>query len=171
MDNRRKLLRKDGCVTECSKQTINAMKTNNKPLKIEQFCRIYVKGLNILSSRNRNGMNTVEIKKELFSNRFKLSKILNISHVGSDFTEFLIHSDYSQNFKSKCNELELDYSESYDPSLPHRLNATEELKTMVLGNFSDRLNRIIERTRKIEVRTYFENWLKLVTGRSMIDKI
>ena len=150
----------------CSKP----LKRIHKYSKPNAYSRIYVKGLNILNKKNTDGMRITELKNELFERRFKLSKILNISYAGSEYTEFLILEDYSRGFKKKCDELDLEYNEDFDPSLPRMINATEELKDMILSNFIARITRIIEQTAKNVVRNYFTDWLNNVKQMNVIGR-
>ena len=69
--------------------------------------RIYLSNLPQLPIR--------ELKNHLFTVRFCLSRILNISYVGRSIVEFTVHEDYEHAFKNRAKNLDLPILEKYHP--------------------------------------------------------
>ena len=142
---------------------IHILKNRNEAIPDgKNLVRIYVRGLNILTNTNTEGLRISELKDELFKLRFQLSRIVNISPAGPLYTEFLIFKEYLPSFKSKCESLNLLFDEDYDPSKPFNPSASEEIKTRIKDRLITRINNTIERTKRIEVKDYFTNWLSKI---------
>jgi hypothetical protein len=130
--------------------------------------RIYVRGLNIKTNTNVEGLPISVLKSHLFRLRFRLSKIVNIAPSGGDFTEFIIHHDYENGFLEKCKACHLRTDLDYNPALPINPDATAEMREQIRKNFVARLRRSIERSDRAIVKEYYSRWLELEGCKEVI---
>lgn len=112
-----------------------------------------------------------EVKKYLFTLRFTLSKIINISFIGQSTIEFLIFKDYVHSFHARCSIFGWKVlPEEYDPSKPSdpKAGTNSEISEKVRSAFLTRIKATIVSSSRPIVKEYFSTWYSKISGSPYI---
>lgn len=145
---------KDQANVEAAKSALGFFHQKRVPSKSQteqrlSLRRIYVNGIPRTTYKN--------LKTHLFSLRFMLSKIVNISYIAQNCVEFLVREEYASSFIKRCNDcnlkiIEVDPTKPLDPNFPvDQLPAVREL-------FKKRLTGLITNTNSDIVKQFFEQF-------------
>jgi hypothetical protein len=111
--------------------------------------RIYVNGIPRTSYKT--------LKTHLYSLRFMLSKIANISYIAQNCVEFLVHEDYASSFLAKCRFCQLEVIQA-DPTKPLDPNYPSEKLPEVKILFQKRLEGILKNSNNDIVKDFFTQY-------------
>jgi hypothetical protein len=111
--------------------------------------RIYVNGIPRTSYQT--------LKTHLYSLRFMLSKIANISYIAQNCVEFLVHEDYASSFLAKCRFCQLEVIQA-DPTKPLDPNFPADKLPEVKILFQKRLEGILKNSNSDVVKDFFTQY-------------
>jgi len=122
----------------------------------DKLCRVYVQGI--------GRMAISKVRTYLKDLRFRTSRILNVSFLGTMTAEFLVTGDYVGGFKRRIETFsastgwkviaEFDATTAADPA------ADGATKKRIQTAFTQRVHKIIQSTNRPAVKAFYETWLQ-----------
>ncbi|PVU84579.1 hypothetical protein BB559_007556 [Furculomyces boomerangus] len=135
---------------------VKPLGTGTKAEATHKVARLYVQGI----SRQPIG----EVKKSLFTMKFKLSKIWNLDFIGKSTLEFTVAADYASGFVGRLKSFPfLSLLSKVNPSKPIDTNVSEQVCQNIKQAFLNRIRKSFGTTTKPLFQAFLKD-LALETG-------